>query len=171
MCWLGKSIYNHPNGIVVDLSTRKIEKEVHGYVFLLPFRDRQRLKGSKRFLMFCLHLLAHKTLGHIFSYISFHTRPPIIFFDSLIHFGTTRMHSICWTMWFFHDRYSQIINIKYTYSAIHGQNSILSNSKILSNITIHNLIHFFEQLIILYLFALDLINQCWLEHHIHHNPD
>ena len=114
--------------------------------------------------MFCLHLFAHKIPWQKFYYISLYTGPPIILLDGLVHLGTTRMHSIGWTICFFHDRSSQIINIRYIYSALHVQNSILSNSEIFSNITIHNLMYFFDQLVILHLLFSDLINQCWSYH-------
>ena len=143
MCRFGKSIHNHPNGIVASLSMRQIDNKVHGDVFLLPFWYRKRLKSSDRFMMFCLHLLAHKTFGHKFCYVSLHTRPSIIFLDSSVHLGTIGMHHISKTMGLFHNSLSQIINIRHRNPTFHNQHPILSNLKVLSNFPIHNLMHFF----------------------------
>ena len=164
MCRCSESIHNYPNGIVAGLSTMQTDNEIHGDVFLLPFQFRQRLKSSCRFLMFCLHLLAHETFGYKFCYVFLHTRPPIIFFDGSVDLGTTRVHSISRTMGFFHNSFSQIINIRHTNLAFHHQDLILKNPKFFSNIPIYDLMHFFYQLIILHLLASNLINQSWSHH-------
>ena len=106
MCQFGESIHNHPNDIVVDLSTGQTDNEVHGDVFPLPFRYKQRLKSFGRFLMFCLHFLTCKTLGHKFNYVFLHTSPLIVFFDDMVHLGTIGMHFISRIMCLFHNSLS-----------------------------------------------------------------
>ena len=45
-----------------------------------------------------------------------------------------------------------------THSTFHSQNSILGNFEILSDVIIHNFMNFFDQFIILHIFAPDFIN-------------
>ena len=60
MCRFGELVHNHLNGVVVNLDIGQTDNEVHGDVFPLPFRYKQRLKSFDKFLMFCLHLLAYE---------------------------------------------------------------------------------------------------------------
>src|SRR3954466_13246548 len=72
----GKSVNDHEDGIISFLGFWKAGDEVHTDFVPFPLGNRQRLKSTRRSLMFCLNVTANITFSNKLSNVSLHPGPP-----------------------------------------------------------------------------------------------
>jgi hypothetical protein len=90
----GESIHVHPNRIKLAGSQRQTHNEIHAYVIPLLVRNTQWLQQSSMFHVVGLYLPVGITLRQIGSYLMFHSCPPELLPQILIHLGTTQMNRV-----------------------------------------------------------------------------
>ncbi|TMX00947.1 hypothetical protein EJD97_025570 [Solanum chilense] len=133
----GHRVHNNPYGVMLSLSLRKTNHEVH--INGLPFQCRKlnNLSKTARFMMFCINLFTFQTLGEIFCIVLLYAIPLIVMLKTIIHVGGTYMYGISGTMGLYNDRCPQIIHIWYTQPILVPKYAVISQSKRLIHLNQH----------------------------------
>src|SRR3954468_10375501 len=85
---LGESVDDDKDGTMTLLRSRKTGDKVHLNLVPFPFRNREWLQSSSRYLMFCLDATANVILINITNNVLFHVRQPVPLRNVLVHLGT-----------------------------------------------------------------------------------
>jgi hypothetical protein len=82
---LGKSVDDYPDGVQLAASERQTHNEIHIDVFAFPGRNTQRLQQSCMPHLISLDPLTHVAFRNITSSLTFHTGPPELCLQIMIH--------------------------------------------------------------------------------------
>jgi hypothetical protein len=85
MSGLGKSVDDYPNGVKLAASERQIHNIIHADVFPFLGRNTQRLQQSRMPHMISLDPLTRVAFCNIASSLAFHTGPPELCLQIMIH--------------------------------------------------------------------------------------
>jgi hypothetical protein len=85
MSRLVKSVDDYPNGVKLAAGERQTHNEIHTDVFPFSGRNTQRLQQSRRPHMISLYPSTRVTFHNIASSLTFHTGPPKLCLQIMIH--------------------------------------------------------------------------------------
>jgi hypothetical protein len=85
MSGLGKSVDDYPNGVKLAASERQTHNKIHTDVFPFSGRNTQRLQQSRMPHMISLYPSTRVTFHNIASSLTFHTGPPELCLQIMIH--------------------------------------------------------------------------------------
>jgi hypothetical protein len=85
MSGLGKSVNDYPDGVKLAAGERQTHNKIHIDVFPFPDRNTQRLQQSRGHHMINLDSSTHVSFCNIASSLAFHTGPPKLCLQIMIH--------------------------------------------------------------------------------------
>jgi hypothetical protein len=94
MSGLGKSVDDYPNRVKLTTSEKQTHNKIHIDVFPFPGRNTQRLQQSRMPHMISLNPSTHVAFHNITSCLTFHTGPPELCLQIMIHLCATWVDGI-----------------------------------------------------------------------------
>jgi hypothetical protein len=82
---LGKLVDDYPDGVKLVATERQTHNEIHTNIFPFPGRNTQRLQHSRRPHMISLDPSTHVAFCNIANSLAFHTGPPELCLQIMIH--------------------------------------------------------------------------------------
>ncbi|TMW98316.1 hypothetical protein EJD97_004200 [Solanum chilense] len=107
-------VHNNPYGVMLPLSPRKNNHEVHVNGLPLPSRNLNDLSETTKLKVLRLNLVTIRTLCHILKNVLLQAILPIGLLELMKHLGGTWTYRIYRTMGLYNNLRPQIIHVWYT---------------------------------------------------------
>jgi hypothetical protein len=127
-----QTVQYYLDGVITSMSARQTNYKIHPDLIPFPLRDLQWLQQTCRSLLFCFNPLATVTYSHILCYLPFHTVPPELFLQVLVHLLAIRMYRICCLMSFLENQFPDRFDVGNTQSILEPYHSFCVFTKILA---------------------------------------
>ena len=134
---LSYSFHNNPYEVMLSLSLRMTNHEIHINGLPFPSRNLNNRSKTARLKMLFINLLKIRSLVRIIYNVLLHYIPLNDIFKITIHLGGTWMYGVSETMVLYNDPSPQIIHIWHTYPVLVPKFVIISKSKRLIHLNQH----------------------------------